>query len=140
MLARRSHRNKGRWSPSVNDRVRIEDGPAQGLVGDVISVDVGVGLAQVRVWVPGPWGQLRPGVAVVGLRHLRRAARDASDVVAEPVVRPSRGRPRTISDETVEKIRRLYETGIYSHQEIASSVGVSKSSVTHYLRSRPPST
>jgi hypothetical protein len=116
------------------DRVIIGDGPAAGMVGELVSIDFDTDLAQVRVMVPVPWG-VRPGTAVVTARALR-PARPRLDELVEPVTMPRRGRPRIISEETVEKIERLYETGIYSHADIAGIVGVSKSSVTSYLKRR----
>jgi hypothetical protein len=119
---------------SVGDRVIVGDGPASGMVGELVSVDFDADLAQVRVMIQVPWG-VRPGTAVVTARALR-PARPRLDELVEPVAMPRRGRPRVISDETVEKIERLYETGIYSHADIAGIVGVSKSSVTAYLKRR----
>ncbi len=119
---------------AVGDRVIIGDGPASGMVGELAGVDFDTDFAQVRVMIPVPWG-LRPGTAVVTAGALR-PARPRLDELIEPVAMPRRGRPRVISEETVEKIERLYETGIYSHADIAGIVGVSKSSVTSYLKRR----
>ena len=119
---------------AVGDRVVIGDGPATGMTGELLSFDDALDLAQVRVMIPVPWG-LRPGTAIVTVQGLR-PARTPSFEPMDPEDRPRRGRPRIISDETVGKIEALYATGIYSHADIAGIVGVSKSSVTLYLKQR----
>jgi hypothetical protein len=114
------------------DRVTIGDGPLANLVGQLLVTDPCADTAQVHVWIGQP-EQPRRALAVVTLSLLRWSDADLSDAERDGFTR-RRGRPRTISDETIETIRAMHEAGGYSHSEIARSVGVSKSSVAHHLK------
>jgi DNA-binding NarL/FixJ family response regulator len=127
--------SKGRRRWSTGDLAEIGDGPAQGLVGEVLAVDDDNHVAQVRIRIAQANGQFVSGVAVVSLTDLHvpgSRARYSS--------RPQRGRPRSITSETAESIVQMYATGEYSHAMIAQALGVSKTSVANYLRqARTPS-
>jgi transposase len=111
------------------------DGPLSGSVGQVLRTDLKANTAQVEVWITKQ-GRPRRGIAVVTLSLLREA--EPSTEPPSPPPSPRRGRPRVISDEKIDEIRTMYETGSYSHSGIAAALGVSKSSVAHYLRRADP--
>jgi len=54
-------------------------------------------------------------------------------------VRPvaPRGRPRQVTREMSERMFNMYASGQYTHAAIATALGVSKSTVSHYLRQAP---
>ncbi len=122
-------RAQSHHSWSVGDLAEIGEGPARGLVGEVLTVDDSDRLAQVRVRIGEEPGRCRFGVAVVSLANLH-----VPGSRSHYTSRPQRGRPRSISAETVEKIARMHETGSYSHAMIAAALGISKTSVANYLR------
>jgi hypothetical protein len=118
--------------PEPGEEVMIGDGPLSGSIGQVIRTDPRANTAQIEVSITKQ-GRPRRGIAVVTLSLLRSP--DATDrpVLVEPDP-PRRGRPRVITDQKIEAIRAMYESGSYSHSDIATSLGISKSSVAHYLR------
>jgi hypothetical protein len=121
------------------DRVRIADGPAKGLIGEVLCTNPAADTAYVKICVPALLGdQLRTGIAVVSLDNVL-ALSDAGIVTDDPPRRRGRGRPRLISDHQIQRMCELYRTGLYSHADIAYILGVSTSSVTTWLRKRSQS-
>jgi hypothetical protein len=119
----------------VGDQVMIGDGPLHGVVGQLLQFDVGTDTAQVQVWISS-FGRERRAVAVVTLGLLRPEA-DAVVQAPRGGHGPTRrGRPRTITDEQREAMGAMYDSGRYSHSQIAIALGVSKSSVTNFLRHR----
>jgi hypothetical protein len=118
----------------VGDQVVIGDGPLHGVVGQLLQFDPDADTAQVQVWITR-LGAARRGVAVVTL-GLLRAESDARVAAPRGSVQPRRGRPRTISDEQRAAMGSMYDSGRYSHAQIATALGVSKSSVTSFLRHR----
>ncbi len=119
------------------DRVRIAEGPAQGLIGEVLSTDPVAGSAYVKIRVPALVGdRARTGIAVVSLGKVQRVCDEGIVVLSVDPPRRGRGRPRRISDDQIQRMCELYRTGLYSHADIAYILGVSTSSVTTWLRKR----
>ena len=117
------------------DRVRIAEGPAQGLLGEVLSTDPVAGSAYVKICVPALLGdQARTGIAVVCLSKVERVCDEGIVVRSVDLPPRRRGRPRRISDDHLQHMRHLHRTGLYSHADIAHILGVSKSSVSTWLR------
>ena len=114
------------------DRVTIGDGPLEDSVGQVIAIDRAANTAQVHVWIV-QHDQSRRALAVVTLSLLRWSDDDLSEAERDGFTR-RRGRPRLISDDKVTTMQTMYETGRYSHADIARAIGVSKSSVAHHLK------
>jgi hypothetical protein len=112
-------------------KVKIISGDLRGTSGRVVSVDEKAGTAYLRLWVYRQDGSMRGALAVLALRDVRLAERQQR---YPKVTRSSRGRPRTINDQTVRVIHDLYQSGLYSHASIALRLGVSKSSVTAILK------
>ena len=110
------------------DDVTITAGPLKGTVGRVVDVDVAAQVAHLRVWLDAPGGRLRRGLAIVSFGQLD-ATRSGTPGVYSPVERPTRGRPRIISDERAQAIKHMYATGRYSQAQVAQAHGVSKSTV-----------
>ena len=118
----------------AGDQVMIGDGPLHGVVGQLLQFDPSSDTAQVQVWIT-QLGQPRRAVAVVTL-GLLRAESDAAIEAPRTNVAPRRGRPRSITDEQRVAMSSMYDSGRYSHAQIATALGVSKSSVTNFLRHR----
>jgi hypothetical protein len=114
------------------DRVTIGDGPMEDSVGQVLTIDRNGDTAQVHVWIV-QGEQSRRALAVVTLSLLRWSDDDLSEAERDGFTR-RRGRPRLIDDEQVATMQEMYETGTYSHAQIARAIGVSKSSVAHHLK------
>jgi hypothetical protein len=117
----------------AGQQVMIGDGPLRGLVGQLLQFDASADTAQVQVWVMRS-GRDRRAVAVVTLGLLQLA--DSVAEVPRVSAPPRRGRPRSITDEQRESMASMYDSGRYSHAQIAIALGVSKSSVTNFLRHR----
>jgi DNA-binding CsgD family transcriptional regulator len=113
------------------DIATIGDGPLRGNQAEVLTVDHGANLAQVRVQVR-VGGMIRSGVAVVSFSGLHVVG----NVPVPPTqLRPARrGRPRQVTSDMAERMANMYASGQYTHASIASVLGVSKSTVSHYLR------
>ncbi len=109
----------------------IGDGPFLGSPARLIRFDTDANTAQVEIWVPVA-GQRRRAIAVVTLNLLRALGSDRWTSPDPPVSAP-RGRPRLIDDVMLAKMRTMSESGRYTRAEIAQELGVSKSSVAHYL-------
>ena len=112
---------------SIGGLVEVTAGCAAGRVGTLLSLDPEQGVAQVRFRLVDGCGYWRSGVAVVAVSEIR---------VADAKSAPKRGRPRIITDDMLEKIAAMYETGKYSHAAISAVLGVSKTSVSEILRKR----
>lgn len=114
------------------DFATIGDGPLRGNRAEVLTVDAGANLAQVRVQVR-VGGMLRSGVAVVAFSglHLGGGAPPPTTQLRSPA---RRGRPRQVTTEMAERMINMYASGKYTHASIAAALGVSKSTVSHYLR------
>ena len=110
----------------------IGDGPMRGFDAEVLTVDPSADLAQVRVRVR-VGGHVRSGVAVVSLSGLHPPGdpQPAAPQVRELV---RRGRPRQVTPEMAGRMVAMYASGKYTHARIATVLGVSKSTVSHYLR------
>jgi len=117
------------------DTATIGDGPLRGTPAEIITVDEAANLAQVRVRVR-VGGHLRSGVAVVvyNLLHIPNSVHVPPAPVRQ--VAP-RGRPRQVTPEMAERMFNMYASGQYTHAAIATALGVSKSTVSHYLRQEP---
>jgi DNA-binding NarL/FixJ family response regulator len=115
----------------------IGDGPMRGLDAEVLTVDPSADLAQVRVRVR-VGGQLRSGVAVVSLSGLHPPG-EQRPVTPQIRALVRRGRPRQVTPEMAQRMVSMYASGHYTHARIASALGVSKSTVSHYLRNEVPS-
>jgi hypothetical protein len=109
-----------------SDQVVIVAGPLAGQRGEVRSVDPEGGLAYVSFRPPSAGG-LRY-IAVVRLSQLRTDDGATSLSV--------KGRPRIITEETVEQMHALRVRDGLTHRQIAARLGISSSSVTAYLRRR----
>jgi DNA-binding CsgD family transcriptional regulator len=117
------------------DTATIGDGPLRGTEAEVLTVDHVTDLAQVRVRVRVA-GQTRTGVAVVSASQLHQGTYERhAPIPIRPSVR--RGRPRQVTNEMAERMVNMYASGQYTHASIASVLGVSKSTVSHYLRNEP---
>ncbi len=103
----------------------------RGNQAEVLTVDHGANLAQVRVQVR-VGGMLRSGIAVVSYSGLHVAGDAPAPLTQHRPVR--RGRPRQVTPEMAERMADMYASGQYTHASIASVLGVSKSTVSHYLR------
>ncbi len=108
------------------DRVVVTGGPLAGHRAEVSSIDVKGRLAYVIVRPDGLAGRRLLGV--VPLSQLR------SDVSGRQIT--LKGRPRTITAETIDRMHALFTSEGLTHAEIAERLGVSRSSVTKYLRER----
>lgn len=117
------------------DTATIGDGPLRGTQAEVLTLDPAADLAQVRVRVRIA-GQLRSGVAVVSASLLHRGV---TQYRAPSPMRTAvrRGRPRQVTSEMAARMVDMYASGQYTHASIASVLGVSKSTVSHYLRNEP---
>jgi hypothetical protein len=120
----------------AGDRVTIGDGPLEGLIGQLLAIDRPSDTAQVQAWITQR-GQPRRAIAVVTLSRLQWADADVSEAERAGFTR-RRGRPRVISDEKIETMRAMYDSGLYSHADIAQALRISKSSVAHHLRTVNP--
>ena len=110
----------------------IGDGPMRGVDAEVLTVDPSADLAQVRVRVR-VGGHLRSGIAVVSLSGLHPPGQQRpAPVQIRALVR--RGRPRQVTPEMAQRMVSMYASGHYTHARIATALGVSKSTVSHYLR------
>jgi DNA-binding CsgD family transcriptional regulator len=113
----------------------IGDGPLRGISAEILTVDTAANLAQVRVRVR-IGGQLRSGVAVVSLSALHRGTATYHPPAPSRTA-ARRGRPRQVTSEMATRMARMYASGQYTHASIAAVLGVSKSTVSHYLRHEP---
>ena len=113
------------------DVATIGDGPLRGKQAAVLTVDHGANLAQVRVQVR-VGGLLRSGIAVVSYSGLHLLGNTPPP--ATPLRPARRGRPRQVTAEMAERMANMYASGQYTDASIASVLGVSKSTVSHYLR------
>jgi hypothetical protein len=118
--------------PAIGDTVIIGDGDLTGSTGRLMASDEHSDTAQVQVYVQIA-GTERRALAVVTLSDLQ-VSRKRMEGRFPPVVRRPRGRPRTITEETVLMIHELHGSGRHSHAEIGRLLGVSKASVGAYLR------
>jgi DNA-binding CsgD family transcriptional regulator len=110
----------------------IGDGPLRGMEAEILTIDPAADLAQVRVRVRVA-GRSRSGVAVVSLSGMH-IAKPREPMPAPSRIATRRGRPRQVTSEMAQRMSNMYASGQYTHASIASVLGVSKSTVSHYLR------
>jgi DNA-binding CsgD family transcriptional regulator len=114
------------------DTATIGDGPLRGVEAEVLTIDAAADLAQVRVRVRVA-GALRGGIAVVSASAMYHGTYEYRPATPTRTT-ARRGRPRQVTAEMANRMAQMYASGHYTHASIAAILGVSKSTVSHYLR------
>jgi AcrR family transcriptional regulator len=127
-----------RFVAIMSQQNQLVAGPDADLAGKIRAAQAIAMLTDpVVLFADAPTEVLRREV-LGGVRRLLGEHESASTAMRTKPARRTRGRPATLSPETVEAVRRMHASGAHTVPEIAATLGVSRATVYRHLRSTTP--